>query len=52
MDEEASTFSEERWVLIMADYAADGVWHQDGDAGDADELLPISKELVAQIRGW
>jgi hypothetical protein len=50
MSEEGS-FSEERWVRIMADYCADGVWHRDGCADDADEL-PVSKELVARIRAW
>lgn len=48
---EDGTFSEEQWVRIMPDYSADGVWHRDGCAGDADEL-PVGKDLVARIRVW
>ena len=40
-----------RWIRIMADYWADGVWDVDGCACAADEL-PISAELVARLRAW
>ena len=45
------SFGVERWVRIMADYSADGVWHRDGCSGDADGL-PVGKDLVARIRTW
>jgi hypothetical protein len=45
------TFTDERWVRIMCDYSADGVWHKDGAAGNADQL-PVDKMLVARIRRW
>lgn len=38
-------------MLLSPDYSTDGVWHQDGDPGDADEL-PVSKVLVARICAW
>ena len=44
-------FADERWVRIMCDYAADGVWHKDG-AGDCADALPIPADLVARIRRW
>jgi hypothetical protein len=45
------TFAEERWVRIMCDYSADGVWHKDGCGDDADQL-PIEKTLIDRIRRW
>jgi hypothetical protein len=44
-------FTEERWVRIMADYSADGVWHRDGCGDSADEL-PVGADLIARIRRW
>ncbi len=46
-----TTFAEERWVRIMCDYCADGVWHKDGAGGCADEL-PVSQELIDRILRW
>jgi hypothetical protein len=45
------SFAEERWVRIMCDYSADGVWHKDGSGDSADEL-PIDRELIERIRRW
>lgn len=44
-------FVEERWVRIMCDFSAEGVWHQNGAAGSLDGL-PLSVGLQAMIRGW
>jgi hypothetical protein len=46
-----TSFAEERWVRIMCDYSADGVWHRDGAAGCADDL-PLRPELIERIRQW
>jgi hypothetical protein len=46
-----STFAEERWVRIMCDYSADGVWHKDG-AGDSADKLPLERTLIERIRRW
>lgn len=48
MDEE---ISREKWVRIMCDYCADGVWAKSGGGFDASEL-PISRALLEQLRAW
>ncbi|MDO9709847.1 hypothetical protein [Paracraurococcus lichenis] len=49
--QEALSLAEARWVRIMVDYCADGVWHPDGCAGHAEEL-PVDAGLIARIRRW
>ncbi len=41
----------DRWVRVMADYAADGVWDSEGYAHTPDDL-PLSDGLRADIRAW
>jgi hypothetical protein len=41
----------DRWVRVMADILADGVWDVSG-CGRSCEELPISAALVARIRAW
>jgi hypothetical protein len=40
-----------RYVRVMCDHSADGVWIQDGSPGRADEL-PVAPDLIARIRAW
>jgi hypothetical protein len=42
---------EDRWVRLMADVSAPGVWHRDGSC-DVAEALPISRELMSDIYEW
>ncbi len=44
-------FVEERWVRIMCDFSAEGVWHRNGAAGSL-EGLPLSVGLQTMIRIW
>lgn len=41
----------DRWVRIMADYCAEGVWDSEGYAHTPDDL-PLSDGLRADIRVW
>lgn len=41
----------DRWVRIMADYCADGMWDRDGAGGFAPDV-PISTALRARIGEW
>lgn len=50
MDEEPRPFAD-RWVRIMCDFAADGVWDKDGLSRCADEL-PLHFTILDMIRGW
>ena len=45
------SFEDDKWVRIMADYCADGVWLKDGAATTADDL-PISPRLRDELRSW
>lgn len=45
------SLQEDKWVRIMCDVAADGVWQKDGCAADLEEL-PVSPETRALIDGW
>ncbi len=38
----------DRWVRLMADVFATGLWHRDGTL-DVAESLPISRELMIDI---
>lgn len=41
----------DKWIRIMSDYCADGVWQKDGAGTSADEL-PVPKPLIARLRAW
>lgn len=43
--------NEEKWVRIMADYSADGIWSKDGCGCDIEEL-PVTQELRNRILTW
>lgn len=47
----AAYMAEQKWVRIMNDYAAHGVWGKDGGAYYPRDL-PISKELQDRILAW
>lgn len=40
-----------RWVRVMCDYSADGVWSKGGGSFDC-TALPITPQLVWRIRQW
>jgi hypothetical protein len=42
---------DDKWVRIMADYTAEGVWAKDGACESIDEL-PVSKDLRDRIMAW
>ena len=42
---------EHKWVRLLADSCADGVWARDGCSGLADDL-PVSAQLILRIRAW
>lgn len=50
-DEDGSSLVRHRWVRIMADVYADGVWNQDGESCLVDDL-PITPDLRARILAW
>lgn len=45
------SLASEKWVRILADSCADGVWERGGGACRA-EGLPVSAELVSRIKAW
>jgi hypothetical protein len=45
------SFAAERWVRIMCDYSAEGVWHKDG-SGDSAAELPVDAALIERILRW
>jgi len=49
--EEVAQLEKERWIRVMCDFSADGVWNQDGLA-TSPEVLPISIELMVRIHTW
>ena len=49
--ENLAAFRGERWVRLMCDYSAEGVWQRDGVA-IAPEWLPIRPELALRIHRW
>jgi len=51
MIEESMIEFEDKWVRIMADYCAHGVWCSDGAASHPDEL-PISPGLREMLCAW
>lgn len=48
---EALSWCGTRWVRIMYDYGADGVWDIEGASTVADDL-PITPALAARLRAW
>ncbi|WP_052341802.1 hypothetical protein [Salinarimonas rosea] len=42
--------SADRWVKIMCDYSAEGVWMRGGAV--ALDGFPVSENLKARLRGW
>jgi hypothetical protein len=40
-----------KWVRILADSSADGVWAKDG-CGTCADHLPVPPELIERIRAW
>jgi hypothetical protein len=48
---EVSGLVANKWVRIMCDYSADGVWARNG-GGAMLEDLPVSADLRARIRAW
>lgn len=50
-DDLEKPFAQERWVRVMCDFSAEGVWHRNGAAGSLDGL-PLSEGLRTMILGW
>jgi hypothetical protein len=50
-DAEENLLVKYKWVRIMCDYSADGLWDRDGSANTVDEL-PVSEDLKQRIRTW
>ena len=51
MIEDDNALVADKWVRIMADSCADGVWAEGGGFCSADQL-PISAALIERIRAW
>lgn len=51
MDNPQNSLTADKWVRIMCDYDADGVWDRGGGACAADDL-PVDANIVTMIRGW
>jgi len=51
MDKDEDYLSQEKWVRVMCDVSANGVWDKEGCARHFDEL-PISADLKSMIAGW
>lgn len=45
------SLAEAKWVRIMADFCANGIWHQDGRMAAFDDL-PVAESLKERIRHW
>jgi hypothetical protein len=43
--------TDDKWVRVMADFHAEGVWNKDGAGCSADEL-PISNALNVRLLNW
>lgn len=43
--------ADDKWVRVMCDYCADGLWAKDGCAVSSDEL-PVSRGTRALLREW
>jgi hypothetical protein len=49
--DEENSLTRQKWVRIMADFSADGVWNKQGQLCDLDGL-PVSGELKKRISAW
>jgi hypothetical protein len=49
--EERAVFERDRWVRVMCDHSAEGVWHRDGSAPPV-SALPVPETLQARILAW
>lgn len=49
--DEENSLTRQKWVRIMADFSADGVWNKQGELCDLDGL-PISGDLKNRIAIW
>jgi hypothetical protein len=50
-DHDEAPLRRDRWVRIMCDYAADGVWDKEGLPAFAEDL-PVSPSLRAMLKAW
>ncbi|PYE86669.1 hypothetical protein [Phyllobacterium leguminum] len=48
---EDDCLAREKWVRVMCDYGAEGVWDKDGVSREPEELA-ISRELMDRIYKW
>lgn len=51
LDDKENSLTRHRWVRIMADFSADGVWNQQGELCDLADL-PVSDALKHRISAW
>ncbi|MFZ5735517.1 MAG: hypothetical protein ACOY6K_01365 [Pseudomonadota bacterium] len=49
-DEDAPPFAD-RWVRIMCDYSAEGVWDKQGRSVSAEDL-PVPSDIHRMLLGW
>jgi hypothetical protein len=49
--DEGNSLTRQKWVRIMADFSADGVWNKQGQLCELD-CLPVSGALKARISAW
>jgi hypothetical protein len=42
---------EDKWVRVMCDFSAEGLWRSDGASIDSSEI-PISQGLKDRLRAW
>ena len=49
--EDVDKIATDRWVRVMCDFSADGVWDREGCDASPDDL-PISTALIARIYAW
>ncbi len=50
-DEDEDCLHREKWVRIMADYGAEGIWDKRGFSREP-ESIPLSSELSARVYAW
>lgn len=51
MEEEPNSLIAKKWVRIMCDFLADGIWDKEGCCCSANDL-PVPSELIERIREW
>lgn len=49
--ETCERYAREKWIRVMCDYSAEGVWAK-GGGGTSPHYLPISIPLIARILHW